>query len=431
MNVDIWSFDWSNEAVNATFDRDCGFVPKWLEVWVSTQSGASDAVGGDHVVLGRGVWAADVRRCAAYFSADGQGNQTLFTTHRDDAIFAVPDSSAPGGADTDGSLDIVTQASWPTPTTVRFIVDTQLITATYGTLRVFVKAVGGDDITNVKVGEFTEPASTGEQSVTDPGFQPTGMQIFTVGWNGTINTDQSAQGMFSLGMTDGSRAWVAVNGADDNSANGSAQAYAKSGEVVAMTPDGGVAFDGRASVTGFHATGVTLNWSEATAGARKLFYLAWAGGRYRVDSLTTRTDTNTFNGPTAGFVPLLADFVSCGRAESTADTPTVDGQMSTGVAASASNRAAVGFMDVNGAATMNCGSALEYDAVYINLTTADPPAVQGLMDINAWADPLGLVMDDADPSAAFVGVALLAGPATGHILTVQVNRAQRPAPFAP
>ena len=363
-------------------------------------------------IVAHGVWAADARRCASYCSFDAQGNQTLLITHRDDAVIAMPDTSAPGGSDTDGSLDVVAEASWPTTTTVRLTVDTQL-QATYGTLRVFVEAVGGTDITNAKVGDITEPGSTGTQNVTDPGFQPTGMEIFGVGWSGTINTDVATQGMFTLGRTDGTRSWVAFTGADDNSANGSAQSYCKSGEIIAMTPDGGVAFDGRASVTGFQANGIDLNWSEATAGARKLFYLAWAGGQYRVDSVTTATNTTPFNGPTAGFTPSLAGFVSCGRAESTADTPTTNGMISFGAAVSATDRFSSAVQDVNGAATMNCGSAAEFDEVYISLDTSDPPVVVGLMDVNTWADPLSLVMDDADPSGSFVGVDLIGAAATG------------------
>ena len=412
------SFAWNQaDAAGTNYDIDVGFVPKAVRVRITGASSATDAAGGGNVVRGEGSWTTgDIRRGATMVIADGQGNATTFIRHTDNAILTIPDTGTTGGTDSDGDLDVVAEGSWPTTTTIRFTVDTQL-TAAFGSFRVMIEAFGGSDITDVKVGHFQEPASSGAQSqnVTDPGFQPTGMYLWTVGFATTPvgSAESAAQAMFAEGATDGTSSWVAFNGSDDNAANMDTRSYMKSGEVIAMGSEPAVTLDSRAGVTGFISTGITLDWTECAGLSRYIFYLAWRGGQTKVSSTTTRTDTTPFSGPTLGFTPDLLWAVSCSRAEDTADTPTDHAQMSVGSAKSTSDRGALACMDVDAAATSNCGHGVEYDALYLNLSTADPPAMQGLMDVTAWADPMTFVMDDADPSASFVGLLGIAANQSG------------------
>jgi hypothetical protein len=63
------------------------------------------------------------------------------------------------------------------------------------------------------------------------------------------------------------------------------------------------------------------------------------------------------------------------------------------------------MLDEDGIGTSEVTIALETDAVYANIDTSS--AIQGLMDISDMTvDPMQLVMDDADPSGSFVGVAM-------------------------
>jgi hypothetical protein len=238
--------------------------------------------------------------------------------------------------------------------------------------------------------------------------------LMSVGFATAPSAGTSNQGMFSLGMTDGTRSWVCMFGGDDGPTTIDSISYAKTGEMVALCADAhGGALDASASLVSLDADGFTLDWT-ARASTRYVFYLAFevgSGGRFRVDSTTTRTDGSGFNGPTCSFDPRGALFASACRAESTAATPTDHGQFSIGAAESATVRAAHGTLDQDAVGTSETARGVEYDAVYLNISTAD--AVQGLMDITSWADPLALVMDDADPSASFVAMAVFGEPSVG------------------
>src|SRR5688572_18145987 len=206
------AFTWlSTDTAGTNYDVDCGFVPKFFVVWISGEDSATDAVGRDSATAGVGFWAADVRRSCVYGMADAQAAATIFARHSDVAILSLPDVTAPGGADSDGDLDVVAEGSWPTTTTIRFTVDTQ-IAGSFGNNRVQVLAFGGSDITNAKVGTIQEAADTGTEDYTDPGFQPTGMLLMSVGLGTAPPIDSGTQGMLSLGATDGTRSWVTYLG---------------------------------------------------------------------------------------------------------------------------------------------------------------------------------------------------------------------------
>jgi hypothetical protein len=91
--------------------------------------------------------------------------------------------------------------------------------------------------------------------------------------------------------------------------------------------------------------------------------------------------------------------LSAYKAESAAGTPTVHDTFSMGVANSATSRYAAATWSTDGVADTVVYTAIEHDEVYIGISSV--PAVEGLMDIKTWADPITFVMDDTDPSAKF------------------------------
>jgi hypothetical protein len=180
--------------------------------------------------------------------------------------------------------------------------------------------------------------------------------------------------------------------------------YAKTGEVMAMGVEG-ITTNALAAPVSLDATDITVNWTERAVTGRYVFYLAWVGGQFKVGSTTTATNTTPFSGPSAGFVSTAAFFASACRAESTADTPTDHAQVSMGAATSASERVAHAALDEDNLADSEVTTALENDSVYANISTAS--AIQGLMDVDDMTvDPMQLVMDTADPSGSFVGMAM-------------------------
>lgn len=122
------------------------------------------------------------------------------------------------------------------------------------------------------------------------------------------------------------------------------------------------------------------------------------GGNWLIGDGLTQTDTVTDIVETGfGFAPTGAMFVSHCNTKSTADTAQNHASLSIGAMDSASSRGAQAAYMENGTADSECTTAVEHDAVYINISNAD--AVQGLMDVKSVdSDGFTLIMDDADPS---------------------------------
>jgi hypothetical protein len=80
-------------------------------------------------------------------------------------------------------------------------------------------------------------------------------------------------------------------------------------------------------------------------------------------------------------------------------------QLSVGMATSASERVAQAMLHEDAVGTAEVSTALRTDAVYANISTAT--AIQALMDVtDMTVDPMQLVMDDADPAASLVMMAV-------------------------
>lgn len=394
LSVALRHFTWlDTDAVNTTYDINFGFTPKMMILFnggiTTSTTDTISSTGRSRSAIGFAVSSSN-RRALTYESLDGASAANLASIQRNSGCLV--------GAGSAGILDLDSELNWPA-NSARFIVDSQPTNA----MRVSVLALGGDDITNQTTGQFQEPASSGSQSITSVGFQPTGVIFANIGFE-TVNSSRGTGGMFSIGVSDGTRQWVIYLGGDDGADPMDNVSYGRSGEVIAMGPEPAVTLNALASLTQFTANGFDLDWSQQTATGRFVFFLAWAGGNFRVDNTATRTDTTQFSQTGFGFAPLASLFGSVNRAESSSGTPTANAQISLGMAESPTTRVAHSNWDQDNVATSECAQAIEYDEVYINIDSTE--AVVGLMDLVSFdAGGQTLVMDDADPSAAFVGTA--------------------------
>jgi hypothetical protein len=333
-----------------------------------------------------------------YVIADTAASASYAALNSTSAI--VYAASTSGAGSIASRLDVDDKANWPVDG-IRFIVDTQISTDR----RITVLAIGGSDITAVTVGNFQEAGATGNQTIAHGlGVTPTGVLFASCGL-GTAPESVAAAGAMclSLGAYDGTDSWVTTVFADDAQTTTNTVSYAKAGEVMAMGVEG-ITTNAIAAGVSLDSTNITINWTERAA-TRYVFYLAWVGGQFKVGSTTTATNTTPFSGPSAGFVSTAALFASACRAASTTDTPTDHSQLSIGAATSASERSAHALLDEDALADSEATTAYETDAVYVNIDTSS--AIQGLMDVDDMTvDPMQLVMDDADPSGSFVGMAM-------------------------
>jgi hypothetical protein len=397
LSTKVTAFSWlSTDAAGTPYDVTCGFQPEFAIVWICGDTGATDSVGRAATTFDIGLIKDGSNRAhTLYRSGDAATTAAYVAAHGTTSVLFGVDSSS-----IVARLDVDTKANWPVDG-IRFIVDTQAA----ANRRVAVLAVGGTDITAVSVGTFQEAGSTGNQSTAHGlGATPTGVILISAGLASAPEAVASSGSMcLSVGAFDGTNGWVHSMFGDDANTTMDNVSYALAGEVIALGVEG-VTTNARASGVSLDATDITINWLERAA-TRHCFYLAWVGGQFNVGSTTTATNTTPFSGPSAGFVPLAAWFASAARAASTTDTPTPHSQLSLGAATSASERIALAMLDEDGIGTSEVTIALETDAVYANIDTSS--AIQGLMDISDMTvDPMQLVMDDADPSGSFVGVAM-------------------------
>lgn len=404
LSAKVATFTWSSaDAAGTTYDVTLGFQPAFVFVCLAG-AGSAGSVSAAHARISLGAAISDSARAAAgYGTFNAQANGTYSAINSSNFVATgVTGASSPP---LEFALDVAARASWPADG-IRFVVDDQ----TPDTFLVTVLGIGGTDITAAAIGSFQEPGTSGSQAVPHGlGVIPTGALFFSTGYAGDPAADTKSGNVGAcpvIGAFDGTNGFTVMQFADDAAGTMNVKGYARSGEVIALGDALGNTLDARASGTSCDLTNINLNWSEVTAGGRRVFFLVWKGGQFAVGSTSTRTNTTAFDGPAAGFTPLAALFASAMRAESTADTPTDHGQFSLGMATGATERSAQADRDRDGVGTSDVVVTARTDAVYVNLTPT-AATVQGLMDVaDLTVDPMQLVMDDADPSACFVGVAM-------------------------
>lgn len=384
-----------------TLDGQSGtpFVPVATLFFWSGRTESADAVGGQNHRrgVGFGVSATD-RRCMFTQSVDAAAAAASDMAQRDDACIGVLDSAGAVA----GLLDYSVQGNG-----FRLTVDDQFP----DDVRIGYLALGGDSLTLAKTGRITQPTSAGSQVTSGLGIAPSAAFFLGYGSSGTPPhaTTDSRLGFGFAHSSTGQAAYT--GGSNDAAATMVARSYCLDGvECLAIAGTSvGVSQVARAALTSFDATGFTLNWIEADATARSVFYLLIQGGSWKQFALTTLTDTTTDIATTGhGFAPAGALLLSAARAESTQDTASDHDAWSMGACASVSQRVAMATLDQTALADSAVSNAVEHDEVYVNLSATD--TIQGLMDIKSFdADGLTFIMDDADPAGCFIA-GLAVGP---------------------
>jgi hypothetical protein len=377
-----------------------GFTPKVVLFWWSGTTESADGARGESIAPGFGAMASSSQRwCCTTRSEDAAATSDSMKVNNDDAaIKAYSNTTTLDGAADFSSFD---------GDGFTLIIDDQFTIA----LRVSYLALGGDDLTNVKVGTVTR-GNVGNWSVADMGFQPDAL-ILSTAYGNAFNETVGLNAALTVGIATGAaNQGVVAFGDKDNQATTSACAYGYSGECNASVW-GGYAVE-RDALVSMDAGGFTCNNLETNV--LSVGYVGLKGGQYKVGQLTTRTDGNDIVEAEPNFQPVALLFLSANRAENAQDTPSNNGALSIGAATSTSNRAAQAIWDEHNLADSETATANYDTACYANV--ADD-AIVGLMDIKSIeATGFVAVMDDTDPAGCWVTYLAIGAAAGGAAQTL-------------
>lgn len=152
-------------------------------------------------------------------------------------------------------------------------------------------AVGGADITGVKVGSFASNTGTGNQSVTGVGFQPDIVFLF-----GTLQTASGAannQSQYSLGVMTPTDQWSTATKAQNGQATmNTSRAFSNTKCFTMVSSTTNAVFQDMTYVS-MDSDGFTFNITTAGGTAILIGYAAVKGGRWKVGTDTQKTSTGT------------------------------------------------------------------------------------------------------------------------------------------
>lgn len=380
-------------AVSGLVDGQTGtsFTPKVILFWGSGRTDTTDAAGNaNHRRFFGAVVSTSSRFCVGATSVHNSAAASTANFHTNDCPVAEALVTPAIG----GKLDLQSFDSGG----FTLVVDVQFT----ADIRVQFLAIGGD--VDGRIGTFTPAgAAPATQGVTvESGFVPTGV-IFAWGAAGlgaipTAGID-SLMGMGAMTGASGELVWT--GGSNNGAATMQAQCYGRNGECIVRLNAAVTASQDRAEFSSFDADGFTINWLER-AGAGTISYLALKGINIDIGSVTTQTDTTTpmtISG--LSYAPAGVLMLSHRQPQTAADTPGDDDTWSMGAAVSTTQRCAMAVGDTDNAANATVCTAVEYDAIYARTNNT---AITGLMDVTSFnGDGASFIMDDADPTQAWVG----------------------------
>jgi len=380
--VGSFNIDTAKTAGQTQSVSGLGFQPKIVLFWWSGSTATEDAVAGGNASIGFGAMIdATHRFCVAGASDDAVADSSSYRRQRADEVIAIYTEA------TTPTLNGILDASTLDSDGFTLIVDSQFTSA----YRISYMALGGDDLTNVYIGNKVTPATIGEFDTTDAGFQPDAV-IFAGQFQASVSVAGSSM-YFGLGTATGASNQGTVMGRSyDAYATMATAGYGYNGECLSRGETM------RLTLVSMLSNGFTIDYIEGGS-AFAFHYIALKGGQYQTGDIETRTDGNDI-AETIGFSPKALLFTSANRALSTQDLSTAHSRISIGAATSSTNRAVQGISDENGLTEAEVAVANYDSAVYVNV---QDDAAAGLMNLKSVeSNGFTCVMTDPDPSACWV-----------------------------
>lgn len=196
---------------------------------------------------------------------------------------------------------------------------------------------GGSDLTAAAIAAVTTPASTGNQANTSLSFKPDCLIGITVGWSGTVNTQQAnAEVRFGLGYGVSSSARKASAWGGTSSTPNSRGNCAQRSSLILSANSTALTIRQEADIVSLDATGFTLNWLTVSSGTLN-WVLCLKGGKYAVGTISQPTSTGNQVSTGFGLKPTGIILQSFNQASTTSVVANARNSLGFGVAATSRN----------------------------------------------------------------------------------------------
>lgn len=328
------------------------------------------------------------RRCVGTFSSDGAGSALCGGFAANDCVVGTCD----GAAARDGELDLNAINS----DGFQLIVDDQAVED----ITVFWQAWGGDDITNVTLGDIAEPAADGNTDHTATGFvaSATDQAVMVAGVQSTaaVNSAQATDSGLYIGFctSDAETEGIFIGGnSDDGSATMDTDGMCNDGICGAQCVLGGGAYEAF-MFPSFLTDTFRVGWNTVNTTNRRSIYMAIKGGSWHAGNYTINGNSGGATATVSGlsFTPKGIHLIGImGVATATGNT---EDRLGSGCGSSTSSRRSMGVWDETATLNAEINTALEYDSVLCFPSNAG--ALAASYDINAMnSDGFQIIVDTA------------------------------------
>ena len=258
-----------------------GFQPEALILFASERAATGDSTGIAQV--GMGFASASAARAVAFTSRNGG---TSAATVDEECRMSA---SGVVLLDTYGALELEATVT---------SLDADGFTLNFSTVsgqanQIGYLALGGTDITDVAVGDFTTGTSTGDVDVTGPGFTPTAVLLMHTGVGSALPYTSDTGSTFGFGVgVSASERWASVRQLRTSTIPTEAAVQQRDDAVLlGLTSSNGQ--DAVADYSGGITGGFRLNFSDAPAASVRVAYLAIRGAHFCAGLETQKTSTGT------------------------------------------------------------------------------------------------------------------------------------------
>lgn len=348
------SFTGSNSTGNQSV-TGIGFQPK-VVLFRYNMAGSDGSLGDSTIGLGVGVSSSD-RRVAGDYSNSGLSTSSHSAWNQSSYVIYTP-----GGG---YRADFVSMDS--DGFTINWV--------TASPMAVSYLALGGDAITNVKTGSAAAKSSTGNQSYTGLGFQPTALLV----WAGKFSTtplDQSTNGSGLFGFATSSSDRGFVSWRNQNGSNPQAAKHRQSTQRIMSTTTNFT----EADFVSFDSDGFTLNFTTAGGSADVFYYLALRGPQVKVSSFNQATSTGNQSITGAGFTPKAAIMASANDVSGSNDAAQAHARASFGWATGTSERASFWIGETDNVSPTVASRNLDRTKLIKMMTESGSPTVNAAAD---------------------------------------------------